>query len=468
MTVYAYTNFSKRENSTKVPANTPGSYSSLTVVWKENTSVENPSILLTRQVNANYTYFYIVDWKMYYFVTDIIQVANAVYQFDLKLDVLASFKTNIGSTVAMIMRSSTGYNEWIPDPEVYVSTQKTIARTVDSQTVGFADPTGVFLLTVINEDGCATGFAAQYFDNASGLHALATYLMNSTFVQDVMKYSSNVSACIVSLKWMPFSYSNITTSSFVTLDNYKVSNVSFTSAGYRITGDSYFLDGATTIAIPWRSDKDFREASPYTTARLLIPMYGFVDLNASDMVGATNLYIQYRADRSTGDVIVIINKDSAGEVLQTIQFNVAVEMPVATLTRNIGGAVSAISGGINNAIGIAAGNYVGGAAGLISNAASFALNANGRSVSLKGNLQGKAALAYGNQFQLFLYAPHTLDPTNANFIATKGRPCQYVDTISNHSGFVQCADASVASTNFMSMSAQKEINGYLNSGFYYE
>ena len=97
MTVYAYTNFSKRENSTKVPANTPGSYSSLTVVWKENTSVENPSILLTRQVNANYTYFYSVDWKMYYFVTDIVQVTYATYQIDLKLDVLASFKTNIAS-----------------------------------------------------------------------------------------------------------------------------------------------------------------------------------------------------------------------------------------------------------------------------------------------------------------------------------------------------------------------------------
>ena len=457
-----WTGFSKRKNSTLIPT---GTGTEIDVYMKEDSNLDAPSIVLTGN-SKDLDYVYINDYGKYYFVGSPIYLTNGMTQYDLEEDYLATHKADIGSTKAMIMRSSTGYNEWIPDPEVYVSTQKTIAKTIDSNTVGFADPTGVYLLTVINEDGCATGFAAQYFDNTTGMRALANDLMNSTFVQDIMQYTSNISAAIVSLKWMPFSYSTITTSSFVTLENYKVSNLSFTSAGYRITGNSYYLDGATTIAIPWRSDKDYREACPYTQARLLIPMYGFVDLNASDLVGAPNLYIQYRADRSTGDVVVIINKDSAGEVLQTIQFNVAVEMPIATLTRNIGGAISSIAGAVNNTIGIAAGNYVGGAAGLISNAASFALAANGRSVSLKGSLEGKAATAYGNQFQLFLFAPHTLDPTNADFIAIKGRPCQYVDTISNHSGFVQCADASVSIAG--DNTEREAINNYLNTGFYYE
>ena len=41
--------------------------------------------------------------------------------------------------------------------------------------------------------------------------------------------------------------------------------------------------------------------------------------------------------------VVIINADSAGAVIQTLQFNVAVEVPIATLTRNIGGAASSSS-----------------------------------------------------------------------------------------------------------------------------
>lgn len=457
-----WTGFSKRKNSTKQP--TGGTQ--IDVVWKEDTSIDAPSVILKGNA-VNIDYAYIADWGKYYHVNAPIILTNGLTQYDLEEDVLATHKTEIGSTKAMILRTSTGYNVWIPDDEVYVSTQKTLVRTVDDVSVGFANGTGCYMISVINEEGCATGFAAQYYDNSTGIRALANQLMNSTFIQDVMQYSSNVSAGIVSLKWMPFDYSAIVSSGFVTLENYKISNLVFTGAsGYRITGNSYFLDGATTITIPWRTDKDYREACPFTVAKLLIPMYGLIDINTSDLVGATSLYIQYRVDRSTGDVVVILNRDSAGEVLQTIQFNVAVEVPVATLTRNIGGAMSAISGGINNAIGIAAGNYVGGVTGLIANAASFALSANGRSVSAKGALQGKAATAYGDKFQLLLYVPHTLDPTNSDYIAVKGRPLQAVGQISNHPGYVLCENASV---DIAGDAWEKEqINSFLNSGFYYE
>ena len=455
-----WTDYSKRKNSTKQANLLTGTEIDINLL--DASSIINP-IFQTKTVPDNANYFYIADFNRYYFVDVVTKISKDITEFKLEVDVMASFKSSIGSATAMILRSTTGYNVWIPDEEVYVSTEKNVIQTVDDVSVGFADGTGCYLLTVINEDGCATGFACQYFTDAAGLSNLANQLMNSSFVQDVMKYSSDVSAGIVSLKWMPI---DLPTSGFVTLSNYKVSNLQLSAAGYKITGGAYFLDGATTIAIPWRTDKDYREASPYTAAKLLIPMYGLVELNTSDLVGATNLYIQYKVDRSTGDVVVIINKDSAGQVLQTIEFNVAVEVPVATMTRDIGGAVSSISGGVNSAIGIAAGNYIGGAAGLISAAAGFALSANGRSVSLKGSLQGKAVQAYGDKFMLFLYVPHTLDPTNANFIATKGRPCQYVDTISNHSGFIRCASASVDMAG--SALEKDRVNEYLNAGFYYE
>ena len=462
MNVNVYS-FSKRVNSTAIPS---GSGTTISCVLKENCSITSPSIIISGN-NFGINYVHIGDFNRYYFVNDITVIDNNMMQLDLSEDVLASNKTEIGATNAMILRSSTGYNVWIPDNEVYVSTQKTLVRQASGTNVGFANATGCYLLSVINENGCATGFAAQYYTDASGLQTLASKMMDSSMIDDIKQYFANVSEGVISLKWMPFNISDIISGSFTTLENYKIANYTMIGAsGYRITGSSYFLDGAVTITIPWRSDKDYREASPYTVAKLLVPMYGFVELNASDMVGASSLYIQYRVDRSTGDVCVIVNKDAAGAVLQTIQFNVAVEVPVATMTRNIGGAVSALSGGINSAIGIAAGNYVGGVAGLISSAANVALSLNGRSISERGAMQGKAATAYGSEFQLMLYVPHTLDPTNANFIATKGRPCQYVDTISNHSGYIQCMDASVSISG--DNMEREAINNYLNSGFYYE
>lgn len=462
MDMYYWTGFSKRENSTKKPSDTG---TKVEILLKEDTSIDAPSIVLTGNA-LNLDYCYIPDFGKYYFVNSPIILANGMTQYDLVEDTLATHKTEIGNTKAMILRSASAYNVWLPDNRVYVSAQKTIVREATSASVGFADTTGVYLLTVINEDGCATGFACQYFDNGTALQNLADDLMNSSFIADVMKYSSNVSAGIVSLKWMPFNYSEIVSAGFTTLSNFKVANVTFNHAGYKITGTSYYIDGAVSIPIPWRSDKDFREAAPYTVIKLLVPMYGLVDLNASDLVGCSNVYVQYRADRSTGDVTVIINADQAGAVLQTLQFNVAVEMPIATMTRDIGSAISSLSGGVNSAIGIAAGNYIGGTAGLISNAASFALAANGRSVSSKGSLQGKSLLALGNIFQLLVYTNHTLDPTNADFIATNGRPLQAVDSIGNHSGFVLCDNASVdiAGDSF----ERETINRFLNSGFYYE
>ena len=455
-------NFSKRKNSTKIPSTLP---TEIDIVLKEDTPVDSPSIILTGNA-IDIDYCRIDDFGKYYFVGEPIILTDGMTQYNLQEDVLATHKTEVGNTKAMILRSSTGYNVWIPDHEVYVSAQKTIVRTVDDLSVYFGDSTGCYLLSVVNEYGSYSSFAAQYYMSGSNLEALANELLDSSIIDDVLKFYSNVSNAIISLKWMPFAFASTGSSSMTTFGAINAANHTLNTRAYRITGSTIYVDGAATIPIPWRSDQDYRCAAPYTQFRLLIPMYGFIDLNASDLVGATNLYVQYRVDRTTGDVVVIVNADTAGAIVQTVQFNVAVNVPVATLTRDIGGAASAIAGGINSAIGIAAGNYIGGGVGLITSAAQMALSLNGRSVSLKGNLEGKAATAYGDKFQIVGYAPHTLDPTNADFIATKGRPCQYVDTISNHSGFVLCENASVeiAGDN----SERDEINSFLNSGFYYE
>lgn len=462
MDMYYWTGFSKRENSTKKPSDTG---TKVEILLKEDTSIDSPSIILTGNA-INIDYCYIPDFGKYYFVGSPIIMANNMTQYNLVEDCLATHKTEIGNTKAMILRSSSVYNVWIPDDRVYVSAQKTIVRTVGTTSAYFADNTGCYLVSVVNSKGSYSNFAAQYYDNATGIQALANDLLDSNIIQDVLQYYNNVSNAIISLKWMPFEYSSVSAASSMTsLENYEIANHSLGVAGYRITGSSIYVDGAETIAIPWRGDNDFREAAPYTIMKLLVPMYGMIDLNTSDLVGATNLYIQWRVDRTTGDVVVIINAGSAGAVIQTLEFNVAVEMPIATMTRNIGGAVSAISGGINSAIGIAAGNYIGGV-GLISSAAQFALSANGRSVSSTGAINGKSKNAYGDKFQIIAYAPHTLDPTNADFIATQGRPLQAVDSIGNHSGYVLCADASVemAGDSF----ERETINRFLNNGFYYE
>ena len=102
----------------------------------------------------------------------------------------------------------------------------------------------------------------------------------------------------------------------------------------------------------------------------------------------------------------------------------------------------------------------------ITSASSLGLNLNGASVSVKGAIQGRAGLAYGDKPQLMLYMMKHADPTRAAHVAAVGRPVQACDTISNFSGYVQCSDASVSMPG--TATEKDRVNSYLNSGFFYE
>ena len=241
-------NFSKRRNSTKTPS-LAGTQK--TIVLKENTSITSPSIVLSGH-DFSYNYVYITEFGRYYFVNDMIVLDNNMTQYDLVEDVLASNITAIGNTKAMIIRSSSGYNVWIPDDHVYVSAQKTIARTVDETSVYFANSTGCYLVSVINEEGSYSNFAAQYYDNATGIQALAGQLMDNNIINDVLMYYNNVSNAIISLKWMPFDYTSVSSASgMTTLENIKIANHILSVGAYRITGSSIYVDGAVSVGIPW-------------------------------------------------------------------------------------------------------------------------------------------------------------------------------------------------------------------------
>lgn len=80
----------------------------------EDSNIVNPTILLSYNdayVNANY--IYIPAWNRYYFITDI-TVTNGMMRVSMHCDVLMSFKNDIRSSTAHIVRSRQG-NKYIAD-----------------------------------------------------------------------------------------------------------------------------------------------------------------------------------------------------------------------------------------------------------------------------------------------------------------------------------------------------------------
>ena len=76
------------------------------------------------KIDLTYTYVQVPDFNRYYFVSNVIILSNNRVEYVCECDALASFKSNIGSTVARIAFSTTGWDKDIIDPRMGVETTK--------------------------------------------------------------------------------------------------------------------------------------------------------------------------------------------------------------------------------------------------------------------------------------------------------------------------------------------------------
>ena len=98
--------FGKRENATSQPSANPlKTYN--TVQLKDNCSVVNPALKIREAVNVrvmDWNYCYIHEFSRYYWVSDWMW-DNGIWVCELQVDVLASFRTDIGNQSLYILRS---------------------------------------------------------------------------------------------------------------------------------------------------------------------------------------------------------------------------------------------------------------------------------------------------------------------------------------------------------------------------
>ena len=103
----------KRVNSTKLPAYGAGTFGTQ-IELKDYTNLFTPSLILSRDkfhdANNNpvnpmeWNYCYIPDFNRYYYVRSWSWVLGR-WECDLEVDVLASFKDEIGDTTTYVLRS---------------------------------------------------------------------------------------------------------------------------------------------------------------------------------------------------------------------------------------------------------------------------------------------------------------------------------------------------------------------------
>lgn len=468
MATLTYYTFSKRHKSTLQPL----SGSDYDVILKDGCSLTKPVFLL--EISGAPTFNYCQFEGRYYFVTDIRSVRNNLWEIECEEDYLASWKTDIGSTIAMVLYASGGRSDIVDNripitDAVYVSHSTGYLSGIDI----LDDTIGAVVLSITG-----TGSFGNYvLQNGSNVYELLRDidLWTAGNIVDVatgfQQLISNGAAAdnIKSAIALPIICANMTAGNLedLYLGNYPCTNAGGSPIkGYRVSrpvGDAY-----ATINIPWRHS-DWRKHSPYTSLYLYLPLIGTCTLPVDDLVNDTSIEVQYSINITSGDISAVVVGSQSGRFIGTFSSNCAMATPFGS--SNISGQkiASAAVTGASGILGAAAlSNPAGATAALFAGLAGSAvgmLNASHGETSGGGGLGGGASQGLPHEIRLTSVSKDLTD-TQANLDGIMGKPVMIKTTIGSYSGFVQTDGAQVAGN--MLDSEREVINSLLDGGIYYE
>lgn len=474
MTVKFWKGFSKRINSTAVPA--IAATAELTCRLKDDTSIHDPVLQLATN-EFGYEYAQIGDFGKYYFVRDVVSIGNGLVEYHLTEDPLATYKTEIGNTSAHIAYATAGYDGTIIDPRIVVKNRRQIDKSggATSTYQVFPSSGGWYILSVFNDKyvsgAGSSGFACSYALDDTGMSYIRRQLGNASLINGIEAFlNGDPLKAIFSCIWVPYDLSAVgVDTAYIEICGQTINE--------NVSGHCRWLyefsQETHTISVPCHLRyTDFRSAEPYTTGNIYLPGAGLINLNMGDWTGSSNINVEYTIEHITGNVRYFLKTDS-GEIIQTIDCCVASQCPFGQTMLN-GAAVTSGVMGIGTsaamlAAGLAAGEagapmVAGAALSLITGASNTVLAANKRDTSIIGNIGGRVV-----QTQPYIqhteFSVNTEDPNSLTYISERGRPYSGTAQISSLSGFIQCEGASINCA--ASATEKEEINNYLNSGFYY-
>lgn len=461
--------FSKRQNSTKVPANIAGT--SYNVVLKNPTSMNAPVLTLNADT---FTFNYCSFNGAYYFVTDTVSVRNDIWEVHLTKDVLATYRTEIRASAAYVMYDTSANTE-IVDSRLAIESTPSVdsAQTEITQ----LDGDGVYALCVVGKYSTDTWIipdTTALLDvidiQAYGIltprlpptqpsvteqiKASIDYL-NDVFTQ--LLSSGKAPDCIRSCRWIPWSISGDSASNHIFLGNFET-NVN----GSRVVTPNVLYTYQVTI--PWQCN-DWRRLSPYTQVYLYLPFIGLINIPTATIKDYARLTVEYCVSKMTGELSVIVaGGDSGLHPIGVYQGNSGTPVPfgnsnITPAARSTGmiqaaGAIGAMAAG-----GIAAGS-----------AALVGLMA-GMSNMMVGVPSSVGTASGGTDAGLPRYIEcitvfHDTNVSPDSVAATIGTPAFAQKTLSSVSGYVQTHEFSLqASAPDQDL---QRVNTYLNGGAFIE
>ena len=467
MQIKTWTNFSKRVNSTKQPAD--ASATIVDVALKDMCDILAPSFILN---STNFEINYVQAFGNYYFA-QCFNLDGHRTEIKCSLDHLATFKTQIGSYNGLIEYCSASSDVTITDPRNAPTSLINATATSFSISGAAFNTVGGYILGVLSDNVTGSVGVIDYYTMTQvQMKAFCQELYSQGFIQQLLDqafYSAIES--FVSCIWLPMT--GIGGGS----TNIHIGRETMNAQGGHISDRIVsFSSGLTTLNFSSHSggagsSMTYLEKAPYCTGILYLPFIGFVPIDMDIAAFTKSIALDGYIDILTGDIVY--NVKYGAYRVSTYNGNLATKIPISAASYDavgtatgamatIGGIGAALIGGIKGAgakmvlggLGAAAGGALSGV----------------KSSELHTMINGGNSSAIGANLGTSPYAIiFQNEPEETNLLAYQakhGMPYYKIGTVSACGGFVQCADASVSIPG--DGAEQDVVNNYLNSGIYYE
>lgn len=464
--------FSKKENSTARPTLEGNQGVHYEIDVKEPFSIITPQVVFTLDAGENptqYNYAFIAQWNRRYYVEDWTN-ERGQWVASLRLDVLGTWKPEIGASSLYILRSSADYNGEIIDT-MYPATTQDVLRISTGNDLFVDDMTsGCYVVGIIAKDTLGGGAVTYYAMTQAQFSAAINYLMGSVQWLNISSIEDNLQKAllnpiqyIASCQYFPFAYTGGTWVNNINMGWWDANIQGATptdSVARRINTRNpvvTFTNRFTLDNHPQISRGEYLNFAPYCQMWLDFQPFGLIPLDVSQVRANGNQTLIAVIDvdmlSGVGSLRLISGSGESVGIIDHVQAKISFDVPIAQ--------ISVGSDGLGAALGVAgaaaAGSKIGAATGIISAITNLAIPKAGQ----VGSYTGAQSLLKGSP-QLTTQYFTIVDEDNEH----NGRPlCEY-RTPASLGGFmiVERGDIAAPATK----SELEQIRAYLESGFYYE
>lgn len=394
----------------------------------------------------------------------------------LQVDILATYKTQIGAATLYVLRAASEYDGSIIDNMYPLKVDYTSQLTEQSEAAWWAiqpaAASGAFIVGIrgrIDSSQTAGGVtylvmtAAQFHTFTDKLFSedLGSYVSGSDplgIAESLAKLIFNPAQYVASVMWLPDVPSQISAASSAWQVGFWNLNMQLP-----ILNPASRILYSATISLPAHPQAaargSYMSAQPATQRLLSLPRVGMVPLNDPIFATAQSVSVTLQVDPISGEGLYTIS--AGGVTVDMIHCQIGVEVPLSSNELTIQDAIGAVTGteaGAARAIADPAGTITG--AGAAIGSALSVLQPHLVTLSGSSGYLGLVGAAMCRVYSVFRTAPED-DNTE------HGRPLCKNKVINTLSGFIQVLNGDLA----IDSATRTELDGLrasLESGFYYE